>query len=83
MNEQYGQNPESKRIKRKPVNYTQLEQEENKPMDFNKGSYGEINYDPVFGWIEPPFLGKNSSSTYDNRYKNKERRNKGLPGSSN
>ena len=81
-NSRFGNNKESKRIYRKLASSSQSEKYVNKPIDFNTEGYGEINYDPIYGWLEQKYGGKESEGTFDNRFSTKQyRRVDGLPGS--
>jgi len=81
-NKRFGKNNDKKRVFRKPSNFTLIEKAINKPLNFNKEGYGEINYDPVYGWLEQKYTGKDSEGTTDNKYStNPYRRSDGLPGS--
>jgi len=79
--DRFGKNNEARRIKRKPMNITKGENERNRPLGSREG-FGAINYDPVFGWTEKNYYGKNAKGTNDGHYStNSMRRSDGLPGS--
>lgn len=80
--DRYGESNENKRIKRKPTNYFNLESQANLPLNYKDG-FGSLNYDPVFGWLEKLYTGKDSVGTFSNKYANLNKRSDGLPGSCN
>lgn len=81
-NQRYGPSGEGKRIKKKPCSFSLSESERNHPLDFNRDSYGEINYDPLYGWIVKNYFGKNAVGSQDANFStNFLRRSDGLPGS--
>lgn len=78
----FGSNPEGKKIKRKISSFTLSEAGRNIPLDFNKDSYGALNYDPVYGWVNKNFFGKDAEGMQDGNFStNYLRRSDGLPGS--
>ena len=82
INSRFGRNSESKRIKKKTCSFSLSESERNIPLDLNRDSYGELNYDPKFGWIVKNYFGKDSSGVNDENFStNYLRRSDGLPGS--
>lgn len=82
MNGRYGKKTESKRVKRKPTSYSELENITYKKFNYNTEIFGEINYDPIFGWIDAPYMGKDATGTFSNKYPMNKKRSDGLPGSS-
>ena len=76
----FGNNNESKRIKRKPVNVYLAESERHKPLSSTE-SFGLINYDPIVGWHERNLLGANAEGFNDEHFStNYLKRSDGLPG---
>jgi len=81
-NKRFGKNNEKKRIQRKPPNFSLVQNSLNKPIDFNKEGYGQVNYDPIYGWLEQNYMGADAEGTVDAKYStNQYRRVDGLPGS--
>ena len=78
----FGKGGDQKRIKEKKIHFSDLDVKLNKPLDFNKDSYGEINYDPILGWIDKNYFGKDAELSIDNKYSTQHlNRKDGLPGS--
>lgn len=81
-NFRFGKSKDKKRISEKKMNYGEMEHDFNKPADFNKESFGEINYDPTLGWIDIKYYGRDSELSFNNLFStNHLNRKDGLPGS--
>ncbi len=80
-NKRTGKSLEQKRIFPKRPDVMDSGKRENAPCDFNKEGRGQINYDPILGWIPVKYLGGETVGISYKHSTNHLKRVDGLPGS--